>query len=172
MKLLLLCVSLVMTLMISGCSNPLERTVELKRFPLDSLDGIITRSGAELDKDNTSDGNGSLRIITNGPTTVRLLEVNDLGVEDARLIYQAKVRVRDFEGQVYLEMACHFADNRELFSRNPESAIAGSTGWVSMETSHPLKKGENPNIVKLNLVVNGRGKVWIDDVRLMKASLK
>jgi hypothetical protein len=39
------------------------------------------------------------------------------------------------------------------------------------ETPFFLKKGENPDNVKINLVVNGKGSVWIDDIRLVKAPL-
>jgi len=35
-----------------------------------------------------------------------------------------------------------------------------------------FKKGENPDNVTLNLVINGKGTVWIDDIHLIKAPLK
>jgi hypothetical protein len=35
-----------------------------------------------------------------------------------------------------------------------------------------VKKGENPDNVKLNLVINGKGTPWIDDIRLLKAPLR
>ena len=34
-----------------------------------------------------------------------------------------------------------------------------------------LKEGENPDNIKLNLVINGKGTVWIDDIRLVKGRL-
>jgi hypothetical protein len=63
--LLIGCISLVCTIGFSQPSEePIEpkQVVELKRFPIDSLEGIITRSGVQLDKQISSDGNGSLRI--------------------------------------------------------------------------------------------------------------
>jgi hypothetical protein len=35
-----------------------------------------------------------------------------------------------------------------------------------------LKKGENPENVKLNLVVDGVGTVWIDDIQLIRGPLR
>jgi hypothetical protein len=41
---------------------------------------------------------------------------------------------------------------------------------VTQETPFFLKKGENPNNVKLNLVIDGKGMVWIDDIRLFRGA--
>jgi len=35
-----------------------------------------------------------------------------------------------------------------------------------------LHEGENPDNFKLNLVVGGKGTVWIDDIRLLKGPFK
>lgn len=34
-----------------------------------------------------------------------------------------------------------------------------------------LQKGENPDNVKLNLVIKGKGTAWIDDIRVMQGPL-
>jgi len=166
------CMSLLLIMLVLACAKPSAQVVELKRYPIDSLDGIITQSGAELDKDNSSDGKGSLRIQVTVPTTVRLFEVNDIDVENARLAYQAKVRTKGVQGQVYLEMWCHFPGKGEFFSRGLQDAATGTTNWMTMETPFFLKKGEKPDLVKLNLVINGAGTVWIDDIRLLKGPLQ
>jgi hypothetical protein len=43
--------------------------------------------------------------------------------------------------------------------------------WVTQETPFFLKPGENPDNVKLNLVIEGKGTVWIDDISLVKGPL-
>jgi len=144
----------------------------LKQFPMDNMDGIVTQSGIHIDEQVSSDGNGSLRIEATKPTTIRLFETGDIDIENARLIYQARVRTEDVEGQVYLEMWCHFPGKGESFSRGLETPLTGSTDWVTEETPFFLKKGENPDNVKLNLVIKGKGTVWIDDIRLLKGPLK
>jgi hypothetical protein len=144
---------------------------EIKRFPLDNLEGIITRSGVQIDKQISNDGNGSLRITAIGPMVVRLFEVGNIDAENARLIYQAKLRTEGIEGKVYLEMWCHFPGKGESFSRGLQTPLTGTTVWTSEETPFFLKKGENPDNIKLNLVIDGKGTAWIDDIRLMKGPL-
>jgi hypothetical protein len=153
-----------------GCSRPAQ-VAEVKQYALDSLDGIITLSGVMIDREISSDGKGSLRITANGPAVVRLFETGDIDVENARLIYQAKVRTEGMDGKVYLEMWCHFPGKGEYFSRGLESPLTGTTDWTTEETPFFLKKGENPDNVKLNLVIDGKGTGWIDDIRLLKGPL-
>jgi hypothetical protein len=145
--------------------------VELRHFSIDNMDGIITRSGVRIDKDISRDGNGSLRVTSTRPTVVRLFEVGDIDTENARLIYQARVRTESVEGKVYLEMWCHFPGKGEFFSRGLKTPLTGTMEWTTEETPFFLKKGENPDNVKLNLVINGKGTAWIDDIRLLKAPL-
>jgi hypothetical protein len=170
MKLFLVCIYGLL-LFGSGCSRTSQQVTEMKRFPLDSLDGIITKSGVVIDKEHSADGKGSLRLSAPGPAVVRLFEITDVEVENARLIYNAKVRTEGVEGQVYLEMWCHFPGKGEFFSRNVHTPLTGTTNWTTMETVFFLKKGEKPDYIKINLVINGKGTVWIDDIRLIKGPL-
>jgi len=144
---------------------------ELKRFALDDTKGVITQSGLQIDRQISSDGNGSLRIEATEPTTIRLFETGDLNVENARLIYQARVRTASLKGQVYLEMWCHFSGRGEFFSRGLDQPLTGTTDWTTQQTPFFLKKGQNPDNIKLNLVINGKGTAWIDDIRLLKGPL-
>ena len=84
------------------CSNPSQEVTELKHFPLDTMEGLITRSGVLIDTNISSDGAGSLKIVASEPTTVNLFEVRDIDIENARLMYQARVRTENVECQVYL----------------------------------------------------------------------
>ena len=145
--------------------------VELKRFPIDSLDGVITRDGVRLDKASTVDGNGSLELKARRATTFRLFETGDLDVEDAVLIYRAQMKTRKVKGDAYLEMWCHFPGGGEYFSRGLQYALSGTNHWIRVETRFLLRKGENPDNVRLNVAITGSGKVWIDDIRLVKAPL-
>jgi hypothetical protein len=144
---------------------------ELKAFALDDLQGLITQSGVSIDKAISSDGNGSLRIDANQPVTIHLFETGDIDIENARLIYQAMVRTKNVQGQVYLEMWCHFPGKGEFFSKGLMNPLTGTTDWTTLETPFLLRKGENPDNIKLNLVINGTGAVWIDDIRLLKGEL-
>ena len=172
MRNVVFCMSAIFIFVLASCSKPSQEVVELKKFPIDSLEGIITQSGVQFDKELSSDGNGSLKITATEPTAVRLFELGDIDVENARLIYQAKVRTEGVEGQVYLEMWCHFPGKGEFFSRGLQTPLTGTTNWTTEETPFFLKKGENPDNVKLNLVINGKGTAWIDDIRVLKGPLQ
>lgn len=169
---LISCFIWLLMIVASACSPKPAEPTEIKAYCIDTLEGIIRRSGTEIDKDITSDGKGSLRITASRPTTIRLYETGNIDIENARLVYRAKIRTQDVEGQVYLEMLCAFPGKGEFFSRAIQSALSGTHDWSSQETPFFLKKGENPANVKLNLVINGQGTVWIDDIRLLKAPLK
>ncbi|KPJ61308.1 MAG: hypothetical protein AMJ46_02765 [Latescibacteria bacterium DG_63] len=158
-----------------GCSKSSDKLVDLRHYPIDSMEGIITRSSVEIDEEISSDDAASLRVtvaeLSEEPTVIRLFETGDIDVENATLVYQAKVRTEDVQGQVFLEMWCHFPGRGEFFSRGLMSALTGSCDWTTQETPFFLKEGENPDNVKLNLVIVGKGTAWIDDVRLSKGPL-
>jgi hypothetical protein len=155
----------------AACPQAHHGVTELKNFPLNSLEGILTGSGVELDSSVSYDGEGSLKITAGEPMVVRLFETGTIDVQNARLLYQAKVRTQDVEGQVYLEMWCQFPGRGEFFSRSIDTPLTGTVDWASLETPFFLQKGDTPDNVRLNIVVNGTGTVWIDDIRLIKGPL-
>jgi hypothetical protein len=157
----------------SGCAEKGggEGEAVIQHYPLDDVDDIITRSSVELDTEITSDGNGSIRVTAGGPALVRLFEMGDIDIENARLVYRAKLRTENVEGRVYLEMYCRLPGMGEYFSRGIESPLSGTNEWVTEEIPFYFKKAMNPDNVKLNLVIDGRGTVWIDDIRVLRAPL-
>jgi hypothetical protein len=175
-KHLLLSLCMAIALVFIGCSKQPQPMRVLQGYPLDAKTGIITQSDERtklsIDRNIFAEGTGSLRITATEPITVRLFEVGDVDVENARLVYQAKLRTENVEGQVYLKMWCHFPEAGEFFSRGLETPLMGTLDWTTEEISFFLKKGQNPDNIKLNLVIDGTGTVWIDDIRLMKGPLK
>ena len=167
-KALVFCLCAAMIMAAAGCAPPPAEVTELRHYPVDSMEGIITQSGVEFDEEISFDSNGSLRITATEPTTVRLFETGDLDVENASLTYVARIRTEDVEGKVYLEMWCSFPGEGEFFSRGLETPLTGTNNWTSEQILFFLKKGENPDNVKLNLVIDGTGTVWIDTIRLFK----
>lgn len=149
---------------------PTSTLTELRSFPLDSNEGLITQTGIQIDNDISYDGNGSLRIEATEPITISLFDTGDIDIENARLIYQAQIRTQDVDHDARLEMWCHFPGKGDFFSRDP-TPVWGTTAWTMQETIFFLKNGENPDNVRLNLTINGRGTVWIDDIRLLKGTL-
>jgi len=144
------------------------KLVELKHYPLDSLEGVVIPEGVELDKTVSSDGHGSLKITADGPRTVRLFETGPIDGENAHLMYQARLRTEGLEGQAYLEMWICLPDLGTFFSRGLNNTLTGTADWTIVETPFLLKPGQKPYNAKLNLVITGKGTVWIDDIRLSR----
>jgi hypothetical protein len=158
----------MLSLLLSSCTKISDEAIVLKHYPVDNLDGIVTQAGVEIDKQNTSDGDGSLMIISDAPSVIQLYETGNLDVEDATITYIANVKTENVQGQVYLEMWCVFDEMGEYFSRGLDKTLAGTNDWKTLETDFFLKEGENPDNIKLNLSVAGNGTIWIDDIRLVK----
>ena len=165
-----LCFICFLVCFVIGCSKErAQKVVEIKHYPVDNMDDLIHKSDVEIDKQISSDGNGSLKITTEGTTVIQLYETGKIDIKHPRLVYQAKVRTEAVEGKVFIEMWCHFDGQGEFFSRAIQSALTGSNEWASQETPFLLDSGQNPDNVKLNIVINGKGTVWIDDIHLLKS---
>jgi hypothetical protein len=154
--------------MVCSCSRPPKIVSEIAQFDLNSLDGVITQSDVSVDSTVSNDGVASLKITAPGPMTVRLFELGDIDIENAKLVYRAMLRSRKLIGKAYLEMWVHFKDGGEYYSRGLDRTISGTTNWMTMEIMFILEKGQNPDNVKLNLVIDGKGTVWIDDIEILK----
>jgi len=141
---------------------------DLKKLNLDDASTIGLR--IETDLSVKVEGRGSVRITTQWPTTVCLGEVAGLDIDNARLMYTAKVK-SDLDGVAFLEMWAHVGGG-QFFSRGMDSTITGKASWKSIQTPFLLQKGQKLNKITLNLVINGKGTVWIDDVVLSKEPLK
>jgi len=157
----------VIAILSTSCNDQTEKN-DLKHFPIDDLNGVIEKSGVQLDKSVSSDGNGSIKIEAAGPASFPLYVVDDINVEEAQIIYEAKIKSESLNGQALLEMWCVFKDKGEFFSRGFDSVISGTSEWKTIRTVFNLKKGEMPDQIKLNLIVNGVGIIWIDDIHISK----
>ena len=87
------------------------------------------------------------------------------------MTYEAKLRTKNLDGQAYLEMWCHFPNTEEYYSRAIQGPLSETNEWTSLQVHFYLKKGDNPDSVRLNIFINGKGTVWIDDIRLLKGPL-
>jgi serine/threonine protein kinase len=81
--------------------------------------------------------------------------------------YRAKLKSEDFVGRAYLEMWCEFTGKGEAFSRGLDNPLTGSNDWAAYQTPFFLRAGEEPEFIRLNLVVEGKGKVFIKDIQLL-----
>ncbi len=145
------------------------RGEELGRLPLDDVSSLGTTISS--DAAVKQEGSGSIRISTLWPTTLCLGEMQGLNVDNARIVYRARVRSENLEGTAYLELWAHVGGG-QYFSRGMNSVVSGTADWTTLETPFMLQAGQIARKVTLNLVINGKGTVWIDDIRLLKEPLK
>jgi hypothetical protein len=157
-------------LLFSACSDKKSELISLKKFQLDNTENILANDLIVLDSSVTSNGTVSIRIETERPITVPLFRVENIDIENARLIYRAKVRTKNFQGKAFLEMWCEFEGQGQFFSRDLQTPVIGDTDWITEETIFYLKEGEKPDRVYLNVVIHGNGTLWIDEIELLKSS--
>jgi len=140
---------------------------EIKHLPLDDASAI----GLKIKSESSTkiEGKGSIKITTLWPTIVCLGQVTGLDVENSKLVYRAQVK-SELEGAALLEMWAHIAGG-QYFSKGLNNPIKGNSDWQTLQTPFIFQKGQQPDKVTLNLVVNGTGTVWIDDITLSKEPL-
>ncbi len=111
---------------------------------------------------------GAVEVIAQGPSTVCLGVVQNPGVDNCLLVYQAQVKTQGLAGRAYLEMWCLIPGKGEFFSRGMQNAVSGDADWTVIKTPFLLQAGQKPSTVVLSLVVAGAGKVWIKNPQLFE----
>ncbi len=131
----------------------------------------FTTSDQTIDQDLTTEEDGWC-LGTREDQTVRLFEVHAPNVEQCMLTYRAKLKTQDFSGRAYLEMWCRLPGRGEFFSKGLAHPVTGTNDWASYETPFYLKKGQKPDLIKLNIVVEGKGELWTKEVELLQTPFK
>ena len=147
-----------------GGSGPAGPPRILKSFG--AADHPVTQTGATAD-------DGGWRFEAAEPGTLQLFQLSDPGVDDTVLYYRARMRTADVKGRAFLEMWVRLPGQGEYFSRGLAQTVTGTSGWAQYEIPFFLKKGQKPDLVKLNVVLDGGGgTVWVKDVQLLAAPPK
>lgn len=128
-------------------------------------------SDATLSRDCVAAERDAWVVDASGPQTVRLFEVAVPGVEHCTLAYRARLKTEGLAGRAYLEMWCRLPGRGEFFSRGLDQVVTGTTDWGSYEIPFLLKKGQRPDLLKLNLAVEGTGRIWLKDVEVLMTPL-
>lgn len=77
----------------------------------------------------------------------------------------------DLAGRAYLEMSCRLPGKEEAYSRGIDQAVSGTNDWVSCQIPFVLKEGETPDLIRLNVVIEGEGNVEAKDIELCAIEL-
>lgn len=131
----------------------------------------FTTSNSTITQEGIAPEGDLWRVDAAGSHTIRLFEVIDPGVEQCLLTYQARLKTENLQGRAYLELWCRLPGRGEFFSKGLNNAVQGTTDWVSYEIPFYLKRGQKPDLLKLNLVVEGGGTLWIKDVKILQTPL-
>jgi len=130
----------------------------------------IDRTATPVTQDGVvRDGEG-WRVTSSEARTVRLFELPLSGVESCQLAYRLEFRTMDVKG-VFLQMWCRFAGRGEFFSKGLHDKVRGTTEWSSHEVPFLLRRGQAPDLLKLDLVFEGPGTCWIRNVQILKTPI-
>jgi predicted Ser/Thr protein kinase len=124
-----------------------------------STDPVITHDGVSADE-------GGWKIVADKPRSVRLFEVPDAGFDAGPFHYRAKLKTENVKGKAYLEMWVRIPGMGEFFSKGLHMPLSGSNGWAEYEIPFLLEEGQHPDLIKLNVTIEGTGTVWIKDIEL------
>lgn len=144
---------------------------EMARFPMNSLGELATSEGVAIDTEVTTDGVGSVRVDADEPTTITLLELTDVDAQNTTLTFEARVRSENLEGSAHIEMEVFLPEQEPVALPGLGRLVRGTTEWGVATTSFYFQPGQQPEAVRLNLVVDGAGAVWVDEVRLLRTPL-
>ncbi len=106
--------------------------------------------------------------------SVRVLSLQTPGITRARYAITGQLRFDGVEGDGYLEMWSHFPDGSRYFSRTlatagPMKSLTGSSGWRRFVLPFFNEEGGTPPAkVLVNVVLPGRGTVYLGPVRLVQ----
>jgi hypothetical protein len=135
----------------------------IKRFT--SADPTVTQAPLVVD------GDGWSADLADGQT-LQLFEFAPPHLERCMITYRAQMKTEGLAGEGYLEMWCRLPGRGEFFSKGLDHAVTGTNDWASYEIPFYLKKGQSPDLLKLNLVAKGAGRLWIRDIELLQTPLE
>ena len=155
-------------LLLVACAGKKANEQVLFSEPLDDNAGVLSTEQMVVDKTISADGVASLRVETKEPLRLHLVEVPLQDLDDTVLQFRAKLRSQNFDGVAYLEMWCRVKGKGEFFSRALHDPLRGDQNWISQQTPFFLQRGQHADLVRLNLVIDGRGSVWVDQLELLQ----
>ena len=133
---------------------------------------LFQTSDATLSKDSITVAQDRWVVDAKEGQTIRLFEIQNPDAEQCLLTYRATMKTEGLAGRAFLELWCRLPGRGEFFSKGLNQAVTGTTDWASYEIPFYLKKGQRPDLIKLNLVIEGRGEVSMKEVQLLKTPLR
>jgi hypothetical protein len=106
-----------------------------------------------------------------GGTSFHLVTIDDPHITGPAYVVTGQVRYEGVEGQGYLEMWSVLPGGERFFTRTlatdgPLAALHGDSKWRRFELSFDLGGAQAPRSLEINLVLPGRGTVWLGPLSL------
>jgi hypothetical protein len=103
--------------------------------------------------------------------TIPLFEAGAIKSDNVKLLLTYKVKTDNMSEPTFLQLKLHFPVKGDVVSDEPDDVVSGTKDWSDQKVVYKLKKGQLPDDVFINLVIQGQGTVWIDDVKLVAKPL-
>ncbi len=144
------------------------RPRELAAFALDQLDEIVEPADETIlmDRENSADGRGSLRVDAKRARIVRLFEVPLADLPGREIVCTMRMKSLVMRGPAFPELWASGGGRDPISVRDERGGVAHSMDWRDVSVSLVLEEGWKPDRIRVNLVMTGAGRVWVDDVRL------
>jgi hypothetical protein len=154
----------------SSCYQPVHPAEEITTLPITDLRGVVTAPGEAIvfDAETSYDGNGSLRMVSAGPSLIVLYVVEQIDAQNAILSYQARVKTQGAKGRVFIELRVNVPEKGTFQSLAEQYALTGDSDWVMQEANFWLGPGEVPSRLYLMINIEDAAVVWVDDIHVLK----
>ncbi len=165
-----LIIILAAAVLVSCNRKKVEPPKEVDVFSCNTAERVVAKELVTVDKGTSVDGDGSIMIATAEPVTVRFFEAKLPG-ENCQYTYKVKMKTDTLNGDAYLTMDVNYpSGGKQTVQQDIQSYLSDTNDWTPMEItiSAPNQK---PASVTLNVIVDGDGMVWVDDLHLIATPL-
>lgn len=168
-----LLLALVALVALVGCKKEVEPPKQIDAFTCDTMERLIGTDQATVDTEEPAEGKGSLMMVSDQQKTVALFKVNDPGAGGAKFLVQFKMKVQNFNGDVYGQMVLGFESGGTQTIDNRECCrIGADSDWLPMTLVWEVKdKSKKVSSLSINAVLAGDGTAWVDDVKVTRVPL-
>lgn len=168
----------LLAILVVAAAAPALRAADAERVLLErALDASSDVMDAAAFTVESTAGGGALRLESTAAKAVYRLAETPLSGPlfpegGATITFRLRVKTEKLAGRVYQEMLLTFPGKGEFFSRGLAAPMTGTSDWKELSIPFQLKAGENPAKLACNLVVEGAGAIWIDQLRVTAAPSK
>src|SRR5262249_49290970 len=108
---------------------------------------------------------GAWKIVAREKRLTPLFHIPTTDIKKGTLTFRAKMKSTNLPKNAYLRLDVHLG--KEEVVRSDSKPISGVSDWAAFEWSCGMDENHSPEAVKLKVVFDSRGTVWIKDVELV-----